>query len=217
MTTLNTKRGFGSAGLILVILIIIGGGLYLWSQKSTPTNVPKNYSLIAEEKLDSLVGWKTYVSLGINLPQPKDVAILVTSYELKNLFQKMIKLREYGYNLPHGVNNKYLHSSIRKEEMAIPKEATLMSVEFTFTNSTGGEKFNVILGTGGKNVYSVGAKDLEDNVFETSRLIDVSDYSSVGKAFVAFKFLGDEDVNGKDGGGELVLKNLRFYKPLSVN
>lgn len=28
------KRGFGSAGLILVILIIIGGGLYFWSQKS---------------------------------------------------------------------------------------------------------------------------------------------------------------------------------------
>ena len=29
----NTKRGFGSVGLILVILIILGGGVYLWSQK----------------------------------------------------------------------------------------------------------------------------------------------------------------------------------------
>ncbi len=30
----NTKRGFGSAGLIIVILIILAGGAYLWSQKS---------------------------------------------------------------------------------------------------------------------------------------------------------------------------------------
>lgn len=40
----NTKRGFGSAGLIFIILVIIAGGAYLWSQKfSTKIIKPTMY------------------------------------------------------------------------------------------------------------------------------------------------------------------------------
>ena len=45
MPNTNTKRGFGSAGLILVILIILGGGAYIWSQKKV--EVPLSTSIPA--------------------------------------------------------------------------------------------------------------------------------------------------------------------------
>ncbi|MFH1170493.1 MAG: hypothetical protein V1704_02950 [Candidatus Vogelbacteria bacterium] len=54
----NTKHGFGSAGLIIVILIIIAGGAYLWSQKKVeapaPTNVPVGTTAV------DTTDWKTY-------------------------------------------------------------------------------------------------------------------------------------------------------------
>ena len=130
---------------------------------------------------------------------------------LKNLFQKMVRLREYGDSLPLPIGQRYFVSLIYKPDLIIPEKATLMSVEFTFVRSTGGEKFGVILGTGGKEVYSVGAGDLEDNAFKTSNLIDVSNYSGK-KTLVSLRFYGDEDINGKDGGGSLILKNIKFYK-----
>ncbi|MEK7209264.1 MAG: hypothetical protein AAB677_03320 [Patescibacteria group bacterium] len=43
----NTKRGFGEVGIIIVILIALGLGIYLWSRKSAPpdTKQPARFNL----------------------------------------------------------------------------------------------------------------------------------------------------------------------------
>ena len=52
----NTKRGFGSAGLIIVILIILAGGAYLWSQKSVSNFcLAQNSSEKVEETITKVV------------------------------------------------------------------------------------------------------------------------------------------------------------------
>ena len=66
----NTKRGFGSTGLIIVILIIIAGGAYFWNQKKveapTPTNVPPETTAV------DTTDWRTYSNPNYNIRYPYD-------------------------------------------------------------------------------------------------------------------------------------------------
>jgi len=52
----NIKRGFGSAGLIIVILIILAGGAYFWSQKKVEAPTSTDISVPVVDTAD----WKTY-------------------------------------------------------------------------------------------------------------------------------------------------------------
>ena len=99
MTTLNTKSGFGSAGLILVILIIIGGGLYLWSQKTaTDPNDGSPTSIT-----DGTADWKTYRNeeYGFELGYPNDLFVKEKENEVNLGFYKgmEVSFTREGQNL----------------------------------------------------------------------------------------------------------------------
>lgn len=60
----NTKRGFGVVGIIIIILLALGGGAYLWSQKKveapSSTDVPTDNSFTTLSQPDETASWKTY-------------------------------------------------------------------------------------------------------------------------------------------------------------
>ncbi|MEK7621904.1 MAG: PsbP-related protein [Patescibacteria group bacterium] len=76
MSNPNTKRGFGSVGLIIVILIIIAGGSYMWSQKGPTDGSPTAVTT------DS-ANWKTYRNeeYGFEFKYPADFEIEDRSYK----------------------------------------------------------------------------------------------------------------------------------------
>ncbi|MEK7621908.1 MAG: hypothetical protein AAB415_01885 [Patescibacteria group bacterium] len=70
----NTKRGFGSAGLIIVILIIIAGGAYLWSQKSPNDGSPTSSVVLSPKAGDNWVIGETHtIKLAVD---PQTIAMV---------------------------------------------------------------------------------------------------------------------------------------------
>ncbi len=77
MLNTNTKRGFGSVGVIIIILFALGVGAYFWSKKSpTPlSNVPtdNSFTTLPAPTSDTSM-WKTYKNekYGFEVKYPLD-------------------------------------------------------------------------------------------------------------------------------------------------